>query len=736
MRYKLLLVLIFLFSSSILLAEHSKIFIAKNVNRDFKVNLMNNGGFIELLMDFTNGYMGLWAQELLDRGVDDYLSNKTLNKWEIFSDNGRVDVIKGGYNKKGKYQIGLSSHNGLPVGIAQKVHLSDRSSHHVYFYAMCPEIGKVKILLLDTNYKELTSCEIEIHSQNWKKYEVDLPIINGLNKCIFKFEYSGLTLAYFDEFSLMPNDNILGIRKEYSDLFNYWKPSILRYPGGWFADSEFARWSECLYDIDSRISPNNFGFAGYQRLDFSFEEYMKICKRFSIEPLITVNYENGSTKEAAEWIEYANSDTNTFYGYQRYLKGSYEPYRIKFWEIGNEQWYKPEIYAERYNQYYDRMKAIDPSIKIIANGNHYDPTSFPSLMKIIKNKSEYLGYHPQKGINKSKKASDLEKYLCMVGNDFFESHVLLAYQDSIEQSLNPQMRQCITEWWSSNGIGNNDWLLDTNIRNRSLETGLWNAIQMMIYYRNSNILDFATRTIGLGLIGRATNSNNQKLLYYFPSLHAMAMLRNHIGEKVASSIAECGTYNVDNIEVWTPLTKWLEVLSTYDDDSLYIAVVNRHPSEGLTNEFIFNNSKLKNFTAKVYELSSDHYLDYNSADFPDKITPKEKLVYVDSSYVFPKHSLTILAIPINFTGIPNDDFEVKLNFYPNPSSNIINVNYLNSEDIILEYKVFDIYGNLITSNKINDNLFSIDISNLATGCYWIQFRTEKGVYSKSFIKIL
>ncbi len=93
---------------------------------------------------------------------------------------------------------------------------------------------------------------------------------------------------------------------------------------------------------------------------YDFERFMTVCRSLTpaAEPLITINFFTGTTQEAADWVYYANVD-----------KG----YAIKYWEIGNENWGNwesggpagPEFYSRRFVDFYDAMKAVDPSITVL-----------------------------------------------------------------------------------------------------------------------------------------------------------------------------------------------------------------------------------------------------------------------------------------------------------------------------------------------------------------------------------
>jgi hypothetical protein len=75
--------------------------------------------------------------------------------------------------------------------------------------------------------------------------------------------------------------------------------------------------------------------------------------------------------------------------------------------------------------------------------------------------------------------------------------------------------------------------------------------------------------------------------------------------------------------------------------------------------------------------------------------------------------------------------EVSFNIYPNPTSDIINLNNINN---LTNYsvKLYDIYGKLIINDLRNVN--SIDISNLSKGQYLLNITSEDKIQSEIIIK--
>ena len=106
----------------------------------------------------------------------------------------------------------------------------------------------------------------------------------------------------------------------------------------------------------------------------NFDDFVALCKSSGCEPEIIIPYnkiyytpltgDNTNTKE--DFLK--NAETLVYYA------NKIKAYNIKYWEIGNESWQSStNVTAANYGndlvQFSQRMKAVDPTIKIIANGN-------------------------------------------------------------------------------------------------------------------------------------------------------------------------------------------------------------------------------------------------------------------------------------------------------------------------------------------------------------------------------
>lgn len=177
--------------------------------------------------------------------------------------------------------------------------------------------------------------------------------------------------------SLMPADNIKGFRADTIALMKEVDCKILRIPGGNFISSY--DWKYTIGDPDKRppILDPVWNFA--QPNDVGVDELLQMCQLIRAEPSWSVSTGFDSPRSGAEQVEYINGAADTEWGAKRAANGHPEPYRVKYWNIGNEMyghWQMGHIpmkqYAVKHAQFADAMRKVDPSIYIIAPGGFAD----------------------------------------------------------------------------------------------------------------------------------------------------------------------------------------------------------------------------------------------------------------------------------------------------------------------------------------------------------------------------
>jgi alpha-N-arabinofuranosidase len=173
--------------------------------------------------------------------------------------------------------------------------------------------------------------------------------------------------------SLMPSDNVYGWRRDTLALLEELNAPVYRWPGGNFVSGY--DWKDGLGDRDRRPPRKNPAWKGIEPNDVGMDEFMVLCRELHAEPYVAVNTGLGGPESAAEEVEYANGAAATKMGRRRAENGHPDPYRIKFWGIGNEMYGEWQLghmplaeYVKKHNRVVDLMRAVDPSITAVAVG--------------------------------------------------------------------------------------------------------------------------------------------------------------------------------------------------------------------------------------------------------------------------------------------------------------------------------------------------------------------------------
>jgi len=174
--------------------------------------------------------------------------------------------------------------------------------------------------------------------------------------------------------SLMPADNIHGMRRDTIACLKQLGGTIYRWPGGNFVSGY--DWRDGIGDRDRRAPKANPAWTGIESNDFGTDEFVAFCREIGADPLITVNTGFGDAYSAAQWVEYCNAGPNTVGGKWRVDNGHREPYGVRHWCVGNEMWGPWQLgfmqlsqYVIKHNWVSEAMKKVDPSLILVASGD-------------------------------------------------------------------------------------------------------------------------------------------------------------------------------------------------------------------------------------------------------------------------------------------------------------------------------------------------------------------------------
>lgn len=149
--------------------------------------------------------------------------------------------------------------------------------------------------------------------------------------------------------------NRRGIRTDVVDALKRLDIPNLRWPGGCFADEY--HWRDGIGERGNRPSTVNTHWGGVTEPNaFGTHEFLDLCEQLGCEPYICGNVGSGELREMGDWIEYLTFSGTSRMADLRRENGRGEPWKIRFWGVGNENWgcggrMTPEYYADLYRRY-------------------------------------------------------------------------------------------------------------------------------------------------------------------------------------------------------------------------------------------------------------------------------------------------------------------------------------------------------------------------------------------------
>jgi alpha-N-arabinofuranosidase len=175
--------------------------------------------------------------------------------------------------------------------------------------------------------------------------------------------------------------NIGGIRKALIEHVRRLGPVVVRWPGGCFADRY--HWRDGIGAPEKR--PRRFGRWREQTESnrFGTHEFLQFCKLCGVEPYLAANVGTGSPEEFQQWVEYCNAPAgSTTLADERAANGDREPFRVRYWGVGNESWgcggkFTPEDYCHEYRKFTEWVPEYGTRPYLIAagpNGNELNWT--------------------------------------------------------------------------------------------------------------------------------------------------------------------------------------------------------------------------------------------------------------------------------------------------------------------------------------------------------------------------
>jgi alpha-N-arabinofuranosidase len=454
--------------------------------------------------------------------------------------------------------------------------------------------------------------------ETWRRYAFALTPSRSdpLGKLSVLFDGPGR--LWLDQASLMPGDAVDGVRRDVYEKVKALRPAFLRWPGGNVAQDYHWGWG--IGPRDERPSWINLSWANeLEPSDFGTDEYIQFCRSVGAEPTLVVNVEGrGATAgEAAAWVEHA--------------KG-----RVRLWEVGNEIWgdwvrghSDAETYGRNYLRYQKAMRAVDPSIALIAVGDN-DMDWNRTVLKLAGPHIDYLAIHHYYGLREiAGDASNL-----MARPLFYERFYPQVAALLRELVPSRKIKLAINEWNTSLPLP----------RQHSMESALYAGRLMNVFERSGDLVEMtAVSDLVNGWSGGVIQASRHAL-FVTPTYLAVKLYNDHLGaERVAADVTG-PTFDSSKEGRGIPC---LDVAASRSGDGrqLYLKAVNTSPRQPLRTTITVTGVPVRP-GGRIETLNADSLQAANSFSRPEavKVTAADVIAGPSFTVVLPAHSVSVITL--------------------------------------------------------------------------------------------
>jgi alpha-N-arabinofuranosidase len=541
----------------------------------------------------------------------------------------RVDARDAAIQRHGLYQPRLP----MRAGLEYRGYVWLKGSNYA---------GAVTVSLeSDVNEGEIyASAELNGVGAGWRKHEFTLRPTKNDPLARFAILFPGRGRVWVDQISLMPGDAMPGgVRRDVFEKIKALKPAFIRWPGGNVAQDY--RWLWAVGPRDDRFTWTNLSWKNEpEPSEFGTDEFILFARAVGAEPSITVNVEGrgASVEEAAAWVEYCNGPVTSKYGAMRAANGHAPPFAVKFWEVGNEIWgdwvrghSDAATYARNYVRYAKAMRAVDPSIKLIAVGDN-NMNWNRTVLSATRENIDYLAIHHYYGrgdmagdpLNLMARPLFLERFYGQVEGLLREvspgGHIKLAI---------------------------NEWGLDLPVeRQYSLESALYGARLMNVFERKGNVIEMsAVSDLVNGWPGGIIQANRHGLFVSPIYLVNQLYNENRGAERLAASVSS-PTFDTSKEGSKVPYLD-ATVSRTADGKNIFIKAVNTSSTSALTTTITvegaipLDRAEIKTVTAASLTAANDFLR-------PDGVSIRSSTVRGGPTFVvtLPKHSMSVITLAV------------------------------------------------------------------------------------------
>lgn len=454
-----------------------------------------------------------------------------------------------------------------------------------------------------------------------KKSKINKEIYGHFSEHLGRCIYEGL---YVGEDSEIPNKN--GMRTDVVEALKAINIPMLRWPGGCFADEY--HWKDGIGPKEERKKMINTHWGGVlEDNSFGTHEFMELCEQLGCEPYINGNLGSGTVQEMSEWVEYLTFDGVSPMADLRAKNGRKEPWKVKFFGVGNENWgcggcMTPEHYANEYRRYqtYLRNYGDNRLFKVAGGPNVSDYNWCDVTMNIAHRHMDALSLHYYTFENRWEDKGeavdfDVTGWYKTLKNALYMEE-LVEKHSKIMDKYDPEKRiaLAVDEWgcWFNVEKGTNPgFLYQQNTMRDALVAGL----TLNIFNKHSDRVRIANIAQMVNVLQSIILTEGEKMILT-PTYHVFNMYKHHQEATLVDSYMETQMIGEGDIKI----VNLSESCSIGQDGKLHITINNTSVTESYTVNSAIVDMSVNEVKAEILTNAMNAH---NTFDNPDAVKVSE-----------------------------------------------------------------------------------------------------------------
>ncbi|KKA29358.1 hypothetical protein TD95_001955 [Thielaviopsis punctulata] len=476
--------------------------------------------------------------------------------------------------------------------------------------------------------------------------EINDNIYGGFTEHMGRCIYGGI----YDPGNPLSDEN--GFRKDVIEAMKELNVPVVRYPGGNFVATY--HWLDGVGPREKRPKRPELAWLGMESNQFGTDEFLRWCEIVGTEPYLCLNFGTGTLDEALAWVEYCNSDADTYYANLRRSHGREKPWGVKYWALGNEMWgpwqiaqMTKEAYAHQAWQWAKALKLLDPSIQLILCGETgLSAWDAHVLQSCIRWEPHALGGASDKALIAMHSihmyTADAEHVPNATAPLAAERAIQVAAglidlaraANNVPPSV-PRPLICFDEWnvWDPVRAPGDRGAEETYTVSDALAVGVW----LNVFVRQARWVGMANVAQSVNVISplMTTKDGLRRQTTWWPLVLCSRFMRGHtVGVQV-----RCGRYTGRTAPAWLGAAvdvPWLDVSATKKDGHVALVVVNVHETKAQTVKL---EGVREGADVVVHRVAAKEGMGVMATDVA---VTEETVKWSGGEYVFPAASFTLL----------------------------------------------------------------------------------------------